>query len=88
MLLAFLIPLLLGVVTKIIFSKKKKKILKKSTNSIFNNGIITLTIGSILKGILDIYGTTNKLLIIYLILGVLLIIIAIFSYFFSNKKLS
>ena len=35
----------------------------------YHCGIIALTIGSILTGVLEIYGTTNRLIIIYWFLG-------------------
>ncbi len=39
--------------------------------------IATLTIGSLLKGVLDIYGTTNRLLIAYPVLALLVLVIAL-----------
>ena len=44
-------------------------------------GICFLTVGSIFKGILDIYGTTNKLGIFYWIIGVGFIAFSIFCSF-------
>ena len=49
--------------------------------------IATLTAGSLLKGVLDIYGTTNRLLIVSPVLAVLLIAVAVTAYFkTANKK--
>lgn len=45
--------------------------------SFYHCGIITLTLGSIMNGILDIYGTTNRLLVIYWFLGAVLLLTAI-----------
>ncbi len=39
--------------------------------------IATLTAGSLLKGVLDIYGTTNRLLIAYPVLALLVLVIAL-----------
>ena len=39
--------------------------------------IATLTIGSLLKGVLDIYGTTNRLLIAYPVMALLVLVIAL-----------
>ena len=36
---------------------------------LYNAGIAALTVGSIMKGVLEIYGTTNDLLIIYRFAG-------------------
>ena len=41
--------------------------------------IATLTAGSLLKGVLDIYGTTNRLLIAYPAIAALMLVIAIAS---------
>ena len=38
--------------------------------------LATLTAGSILKGVLDIYGTTNRLMIAYPAAGIALIAVA------------
>jgi len=37
--------------------------------NLYNAGIATLTIGSIMKGVMEIYGTTNDILRIYWIVG-------------------
>lgn len=39
---------------------------------IYHSGLATLTVGSIIRGVLDIYGTANRLLGIYWTVGVLL----------------
>ena len=44
------------------------------TRSFYHCGIIALTIGSILTGVLEIYGTTNRLIIIYWFLGAALLL--------------
>lgn len=43
-------------------------------------GIITLTIGSLVRGILDIYGTTNQKVTLYLIAGIVFLAAGIGSY--------
>lgn len=43
---------------------------------IYHMALATLTVGSILKGVLDIYGTTNRLMIAYPATGIALIILA------------
>lgn len=70
MIYAFLIPLLLGII-HIIFNKLL-------IDELYKMGVITLTVGSIIKGVLDIYGTTNNLVFIYLI-GILFIICSMFK---------
>ena len=39
---------------------------------LLESGIIILTLGMLLGGVIEIYGTTNSLLIVYPILGILL----------------
>lgn len=69
MIYAFIIPLILGII-HIIFIDKIK-------NYTYKSGIITLTIGSIINGILEIYGTSNNLVYVYLVLGIVHIISSI-----------
>ena len=85
MIYAFLIPLILGLLinTIIYFTKI---VSSKMGSCLYNNGIITLTVGSILRGVLDIYGTTNMYLKIYLYAGVLLIIAGIILYIINIIK--
>lgn len=78
MILAPLIPLILGVFVYVILLKVKK--IGYIESSLYSNGIYTLLIGSILQGVLEIYGTTNKLIWVYLIVGVGLIISSIIIY--------
>lgn len=75
MILAFLIPLI-NLITNIIFINRKIKITKLSKN-FFSMSIYTFTFFSVIKGVLDIYGTTNNLIIIYLIVGILLLVSSI-----------
>ena len=48
--------------------------------NIYHSGIATLTVGSIIQGVLEIYGTTNRLVKYYWILGVILVITGILLY--------
>ena len=45
--------------------------------SLYHCGIATLTVGSIIRGFVEIYGTTNRLIRIYRIIGGLLIAVGI-----------
>lgn len=69
MLGAFLIPLVLGVIPGIL----RKYLWKKRTAGwgllLQQCGIYTLIFGSIFRGILDIYGTTNQSGVIYWYVG-------------------
>lgn len=81
---AFMIPLLGGAIPNLNAALnsaaaaegiKKGSLLTKirESKNIQIAVIVTLTVGSLLKGALDIYGTTNKLLIAYPVLAIMLI---------------
>lgn len=90
MMYSFLIPLLGGALPFLML-----KLIKTAfppgpvIQKVHHCGIATLTLGSIVKGILDIYGTTNSLTFLYLPTGLLLIFSAILSYihkYFSHRQ--
>ncbi len=62
---AHLIPLFLGVIPFLLLYKFRKDVKRDISITLYNNAVITLTVYSILKGVLEIYGTTNKLVIFY-----------------------
>ena len=66
---AFAIPLIGGIVYNLM-----KKIVNKT---LFTTGWITLLVGSYMRGVLEIFGTTNRLLIIYLIVGCTLLVLSL-----------
>lgn len=80
MYLAWLIPLLLGAIpyTLIMLTGTPHP----STASAMLNAfaVATLTAGSIMQGVLVIYGTTNRLMILYLIAGAVLLFAGITGY--------
>ena len=69
---AFLVPLIFGVIGESFI----KKISIISIN-FYHSFIATLTMFCITKGFLDIYGTTNSLIYVYLVVSVLLFILTI-----------
>ena len=77
---AFLFPLI-GCFIFIIF----KNISYLSSNFI-NISIITFTLYSIIHGVLDIYGTTNKLINVYLYLGIIALVVTFISFFIKKKE--
>lgn len=87
MMYAFLIPFLLGsLIYEIIYLTKSNKYLNKFAMKIYNCSILTFTLGSIMKGFLDIYGTTNNLINVYSKLGIILIIVSIIVNVLYNLK--
>ena len=70
MLLAFLYPFIGGIIY--IFLARNLDCRSKAfsmADNLFTTGIATFTVGSLFMGVLDIYGTTNKLTIIYKLVG-------------------
>lgn len=76
MIYAFAIPLAGGALPFLAFAAgllKQWRFPGTISRSLYHAGIAALTIGSIMRGILEIYGTTNMLLWAYWIAGWLLI---------------
>ena len=81
MILSFLYPLILGTLLNFLFYKRIiKKLPTKLSSNLYFSTILSLSIGSITKGILDIYGTTNNLIIIFPIISIVLFILAVLIY--------
>ena len=68
---AFMVPLLFGAIPHLAASlknmpaKKEAGMQAEAAVSLQLALIVTLTVGSLLKGALDIYGTGNRLLVVY-----------------------
>ena len=71
MYLAFLIPLIGGALPCLIIRLARAPRPAWISSCLYAFGISALTVGSIMQGVLVIYGTTNRLMIIYLIAGLL-----------------
>lgn len=73
---AFIVPLLAGVGVNVIRWLAYNDIeISESALAIWQCGVYTLTVGSIFRGILDIYGTTNSKGMLFWYVGFLLIAI-------------
>ena len=83
MLYAFAFPLVLGCLPFLIFSYFGEALYPPLfARQLYHSGIATLTVGSIFVGVLEIYGTTNSLSVIYFAAGVMLVAaaLAVFAY--------
>ena len=78
MLYAFGFPLVLGVLPYVLCLVRNVKKFSRLGIRSWNAGIITLTVGSLFQGVLEIYGTTNRLAVVYQIAGILLLLGGIF----------
>ena len=74
MIFAFVIPLLGGFVPSIIMYALKVKRCRAAADGLYRSEIAALTVDSIIKGVLEIYGTTNALSRLYLYVGAALTI--------------
>ena len=79
------VPFLIGWIVWSVINKKNKKVSRSFVNC-FNAANITLTAGLVMRGVLDIYGTSNELIWLYFIAGAILMIIAVFTGIFSKNK--
>lgn len=86
MIYAFATPLIIGALPYLCLAISKKNIYPNSiSRNLHHSGVATLTVGSILKGVLDIYGTTNHLCIYYFIIGILFIIVSFILFLYGIK---
>ncbi len=90
MVYAFMIPLAGGtlpyMLRYLVSGAKPRKI--SAAGWVWHSGIATLTVGSVVHGILAISGRPNHLTIVYLIAGTALLASAAVMYVISNKGLS
>lgn len=85
MLYAFAFPLAGGALPFLLLHRYRKPRLKQAFLSMYHAGIMTLTVGSLLTGALEIYGTTNPLTVVYWIVGGVLVSIASIGALFGSK---
>lgn len=69
MIYAFSFPLLLGVIPLFLLQERGRPFPGTLGAFLIHSGVAALTLGSIMRGILDIYGTTSPLLSAYWIAG-------------------
>jgi hypothetical protein len=70
------VPLLLGVLVYGVLRIAKKNP-GRAAVLLWNSGIAALSVGSVFKGVLDIYGTTNPLIVVYPVAGGILLLAAV-----------
>lgn len=75
LILAGLFPLIGGaLVNALLYLYIPTLLISRLTNNLYNTSLATFTIGSIITGILEIYGTTSDLVIVYLVCGGLMMV--------------
>lgn len=87
MIFAFAYPLLGGSLPALLIHLLKAAVPSQTVRWVYRCGIATLTVGSIIQGVLDIYGTTNALTLWYPVVGWAMAAGAVAAYLL-RKKLS
>lgn len=85
MLYAFMLPFLGGTVYFYCILYFRSKIPGCIACRFQHFGILTVTVGCIVCGILEIYGTTNRLVIFYFIVGGMFLVIGNFMYLLQKN---
>jgi len=80
MIYAFALPLFLGAAPLLLMVIRDAKLPDGRALWLWNAGIATLTVGCVFRGVLEIYGTTNRLIAVYPICGGLLLAAGLICY--------
>ncbi len=77
MILAFLVPLVLGVLVELL-GRRWPRLVASAWSNIFRSfAIATLTVGMILTGVMEIYGTTNSHVIYFFVAGGVMLLVGL-----------
>lgn len=80
MIYAFALPLILGTLPGLLFTVSSRPARIPAYGAGFwNAGVAALTVGSLFQGVLEIYGTTNRFVIIYPAVGGVLLFFGVVS---------
>lgn len=85
MLYAFMIPLLGGILPFSCVLYFRNKIPRPMARRFHHFGISALTVGCIFCGVLEIYGTTNRLVIVYFTVGGMFLFLGNLMYLLQKK---
>lgn len=86
MLYAFVFPLVDGAFPFFAMTFSSMLIPNRVSQNLYHSGIAALTTGFLFEGALEIYGTTNRLVSVYWILGILFVLAAILIYCLFQGK--
>ena len=85
MIYAFAVPLVLGVPAYALLLTFGRHPGRAAVN-LWNSGIAALSVGCVFRGVLEIYGTTNSLSVVYPIAGALLLTAGLIAGVVGMKK--
>ena len=86
MLYAFVFPLAGGVLPFVGLAFYGKALPGRIACNLYHSGIAALTAGSLFQGVLDIYGTTNRLTRVYWISGAVFLSLGMIAYFAGSGR--
>ena len=86
MLYAFALPMVLGALPLLAIALHGRTLPGRVSLWLWNAGIAVLTVGCIFRGVLEIYGTTNRLWAVYPIVGGVLLATGLASYLLLGRK--
>lgn len=88
MLYAFVYPLVLGTLPSLTLALLSRPLPTSMNCTLHRCAVATFTVGSLLHGVLEIYGTTNRLTILYFPTASLLLLASTTNYLFhpSSKE--
>ena len=69
MIYAFALPLALGALPWSVMALRRRRPPCRTAAQLWDSGVLTLAVGSVFRGVLDIYGTTNRLVNVYAAVG-------------------
>lgn len=87
MLYAFVFPLAGGVLPFFWLAFSRAPVPGRTACRLYHSGIATLTTGSLFHGVLEIYGTTNRLACAYWVLGAVLLLLGTGAYLWSWRRI-
>ena len=85
MIYAFAVPLMLGVMPYALLLISRK-VPGRAALNLWNSGIAALSVGCVSRGVLEIYGTTNSLTVVYPAAGSLLLASGLIAWIAGIKK--
>ena len=85
MIYAFAVPLMLGVMpyTLLLISRKYPG---RAALNLWNSGIAALSVGCVSRGVLEIYGTTNRFSVVYPVSGLWLLTAGLIIWIVGLKR--
>ena len=87
MILAFLYPLLGGMLPASLLLLAEDRMLPGEwSQSLWDAGLMSLTLGGVFRGVLEIYGTTSRLSPVYSVLGIALLALGLFLWIIDLSR--